>query len=155
METEKFKVKFSIAAVKSAIKNAGSIESATYEVPIIGVEDIRPRMKIWGVTSNPISDTAKASEPNTLRYYAVKPVEVSDFSLTAREGFCVVNGTVDIPDGVSQLKGTKGMWMETEEDARALAGLFTEVELAEAKRLEEQAHEAVVFLEKQIEENMF
>ena len=156
MEQDQIKIKINLAAVKSAIQNAGSIEGATFEVPIIGVEDIRPKMKIWGVVANPISDKATPSEkPNTLRYYAVQQATVNEFSLVAKEGYCVVNGTIDIPEGSGKLKGLEGMWMESEHEAKTLAGLFTKNQLEEAQRLEEQAHEAVAFLEKQIEDNRF
>lgn len=159
MENEKlkFKASFNIEVVEAAARQntADNYEETIFGMPIVGMDDVRPNGKIWGIKSMPINDKVKSKKPSTLRYYAVHPVKVTSFATDVKAGFCVVNGTVDIPDTAAGFKGLSGCYLASQEDAKAVCEVLSRLELERAQDYVEEAGKAVIFLEDQIKNDRY
>ena len=152
---KQFEVKVNIAAVKSAAHNCDNLDKIALELDVVNPRTLTLDDQIYGFESLPVNDKIKVPTPSTLRYIALLKINVESLDKNITPGHVTVNGTIDMPLESGKIVGINEAFIQGEEPARQIAKALTEHELQRARDMEIDAKKAVVFLQKQVDEDRF
>lgn len=143
--------------VRSALKNADTIDNAILEVGVVNPKELHLDDEIFGFTVKPVSDSELGKNiPNVIRYVAIRPIRVSSLSNTISDGKNVtINGNLDVPNDAGRIIKLKDALVKSEAEARAIASTATEIELEKVHEILKEAEKAKEFLKEQIENDRF
>ena len=149
-------VNLHIDAIAAARRNASSIEETALEVPTVDPKKICLDDNIYTLKAVPVNDKIKGKKKEFApKVIAIKSFIVNSLSNTVKEGCITINGTLDVPKTGNRVVKLEECLFESEDDARAVAEVLTQVELEKATEMLDEATEAVNFLKKIIDEERY
>jgi hypothetical protein len=152
-------VTVNVEAIASAVRNADNLDDLALEIETVNPKKITLEQEIYTLKSQPANDKKEKKGKKLLfaspRVVGVRSIIVNSLTTEAKEGHITINGTLDVPRSGRRVVKLEECLFVTEEDARAVARVVTEVELERAQSIRDEAQEAVDFIKKQIEDDRF
>ena len=152
---KQFELKINIAAIKSAAQNCDNLDKIALELDVVNPKTLTLDDQIYGFESLPVNDKIKIPTPSTLRYIAIRKINVESLDKNITPGHITVNGTIDMPLETGKVVSINEAFIQGEEPARQIAKALTEHELQRAIDIEIDAKKAKVFLQTQVDEDRF
>lgn len=150
---EKVEVSLSIAVdgVKSAARNAATLEEVVLDLPTVDPKKLSIDDKIYGLKIVPVLDSAKRSTPSTVHTVGVVDINVDTLSGVVHPGMVTINTHIDIPKEVGHTHSIEEVYFEDKEAARAVALVFLEEAYHKSEEAVVAAEEIRSFLAEQFE----
>lgn len=148
-------IDINIEAIKSAARNASSIDKVSFEVKTIDPLQLKMEETIWSLVLNTVKDKADKHSEHTAKYIAIRKTKINSLNNTVKEGFITVNGDIDIPKNPGSIVALEDVYMSSEPAARSVARILTEEELYRVDKLIKEKEEEKAFLQKQITKDRF
>lgn len=139
-------------AIHASAVNARRLQDIALEVNAVSAKDLTIDSKIFGIETVPVDDSIKKQDitDNTAMTLAVKPIIVDSLARNVSEGCITVNGLYDIPFSGSRVVKPGQLYVASEEVAREICEVVTEVEFTKAMDRVEEAQKIADFLKKQL-----
>jgi hypothetical protein len=145
-----------VEAIANAARNAANLDDLALEINTVNPRKITLEQEIYTLKSVPANDNAKGKKKEFgPRVVGIKSIVVTSLSTTVKEDHITINGTLDVPKSGHRVVKLEECLFETEDDARAVARILTEIELEKATTIRDDAQEAVDMIKKQLESDTF
>lgn len=155
-ENQDIKIKINVQAIKNAAKNAETLDKVSLmEIDVVNPCDLKMKDEIFGLVSNPLNDKIKVTRPSTLRYVAIRRINVHNLSDTITPDHITVNGDIEIPIKSGEVLKLDQILLENEDDARQIARILTENELIKVEDSLNERNKAKKFYTEQLTEDRF
>ena len=155
-EDQNIKIKINVQAVRNAAKNAETLDKVSLmEIEVINPNKLTLGNEIFGLTANPLNDKIKIVKPSTLRYVAIRRININNLSNTITPDHVTVNSDTDIPTKSGEVLRLNQIFLEFEDDARQIARILTENELVKVEDSIEERIKAKKFYTEQLTEDRF
>lgn len=149
-------VSVNVEAIANAARNADNLDNLALEIETVNPKKITLEQELFTLKSVPWNDKLKGKKKdNAPRVVGIKSIVVDSLSTTAKADHITINGTLDVPKSGHRVVKLEECLFSTEDDARAVARVLTEIELEKVVTIRDEAQEAIDSIEKQLEDDRF
>lgn len=148
-----------VEAISNAARNADNLEDLALEIDTVNPRKITLEQELFTLKSVPANDNAKKAKGKKKEFVpmvvGIKSLVVDSITNTVKEGHITINGILDIPKSGHRVVKLEECLFETEDDARTVARVLTEIELEKATSIVNEAQEAVDFIRRQLDSDRY
>lgn len=146
-----------LEAISNAARNADKLEDLALEIDTINPRKITLEQEIFTLKSVPANDKKSKGKKKdyTPMVVGIKSIVVESLSTTVKENHITINGVLDVPKSGHRVVKLEECLFESEDNAREVARVLTEIELEKATTIRDEAQEAVDFIQKQLADDRY
>lgn len=149
-------VEVNVEAIANAARNASNLDELALEISTLNPKSITLEQEIYTLKAVPVNDKVKGKKKEFApKVVGIRSIVVDSLTTMAKSDCITINGTIDVPKKGNRVVKLEECLFESEEDAKAVARVLTEIELEKAQTLADEATAAVNFIKKQLEDDRF
>jgi len=155
-KNEVINVTINVKEIANAARNATNLDDLALEIETLNPRDIKLEQDIYTLKSKPWDDKAKGKKKEFApKVVGIKSFMVDSLTTKAKEGYVTINGVIDVPKEGRRVVKLEECLFATEDNARAVARVLTEIELERAQEMADEANRAVDAIKTQLANDRF
>ena len=149
-------ITINLDGIASAARNADTLDDLALEIDTVNPRKITLEQDLFTLKAAPVNDKLKGKAKEFApQVVGIKSMQVESLSTTVKADHITINGILDIPKTGRRVVKLEECLFGSEQEARAVARILTEIELEKADKIRVEAEDAVAFIKKQLEDDRF